>query len=335
MQNKILICGEAFGRQEEEAGQPFVGAAGFLLSQVLAQNGIEKKDCYLTNVFNFHLAGGDIKSITVSDKRAAIVGIPKHPSGWISNEYTHELTRLKKEIATIKPNLILALGGTASWFFLQDSRISKVRGASVQTEFGKVLCSYHPAAVLRDYSLRPILTADCAKAAREQEYPDVRRLRRFVHIEPSLSDILSFHETFIEPSLVLSTDIETISNQITCIGLAPTKDRAIVIPFYDPTKPGGNYWSTLEEELKVWDYLRKLFRSPRINVGQNFMYDAGFLWRSYGIPVHGMINGDDTMLMHHALQPELQKGLAFLGSIYTDEAAWKMERKNTSVKKED
>ena len=44
---------------------------------------------------------------------------------------------------------------------------------------------------------------------------------------------------------------------------------------------------------------------------------------------------DDTMLMHHAMQPEMEKGLAFLGSVYTDEASWKFRRKNQTIKQED
>jgi hypothetical protein len=57
------------------------------------------------------------------------------------------------------------------------------------------------------------------------------------------------------------------------------------------------------------------------------------LWRTMGIPVP--FASDDTMLLHHALQPELDKGLAFLGSIYTNEAAWKFQRKNATAKRED
>ncbi len=44
---------------------------------------------------------------------------------------------------------------------------------------------------------------------------------------------------------------------------------------------------------------------------------------------------DDTMLLHHALQPEMEKGLSFLGTIYTSEASWKMMRKKDTVKRED
>jgi hypothetical protein len=44
---------------------------------------------------------------------------------------------------------------------------------------------------------------------------------------------------------------------------------------------------------------------------------------------------EDTMLMHHALFPELPKSLGFMGSIYTNEAAWKLIRKSNEEKPND
>lgn len=340
-----MIIGEAYGQKEKEEGRPFVGASGWLLDQLLSQVGLSRKECFLTNVFNFQPRGNDIKTLCgemyegkfVGYKQAgAVPGYPRHSSGWIGQQYAGELARLEAEITGFAPTLIIALGGTASWFLLGDGRITKIRGSALMGRHKvKVLPTYHPAAVLRDYSLRPIITADLYKAERESHYPELRRPVRFIHIEPSFADIKEFYRKYIAPSDDLSMDVETIGTQITCMGLAPSKDRALVIPFYDPTKPDNNYWPDTQSEVQVWQWIARLFRERKTNIGQNFLYDAGFCWRSYGIPVWGMDGGDDTMLMHHAMQPEMQKGLAFLGSIYTDEAPWKLERKNDSVKKED
>ena len=62
---------------------------------------------------------------------------------------------------------------------------------------------------------------------------------------------------------------------------------------------------------------------------QNGLYDIAFLWRSYGIGVRGAVH--DTMLAQHSLQPESLKGLAYLGSIYTDHGPWKSERKMPTI----
>lgn len=342
--HNILILGEAWGKNEEEQGRPFVGASGHLLNQALSLNGIDRSECFLTNVFNFRPPGNDIKALCgeYSGTRfvgyrqpQAIPGFPKHSDGWVHARYAPELARLDAEIKAVRPNLIIALGGTATWFLLHDSRISKLRGSTVMSRYGKVLPAYHPAAVLREYSLRPLLFRDLEKAAREQHFPEVRRPQRFVHIEPSWEDIQSFYRQYIVPSPTLSVDVETIGSQITCIGFAPSHDRSLVIPFYDPSRTGGNYWPSVEMEVRVWRWIARTLREPRAVIGQNFLYDLRFLWRFYGIPTRGYDQGDDTMLMHHSLQPEMQKGLGFLGSIYTDEAAWKLERRTETVKKED
>jgi hypothetical protein len=79
-----------------------------------------------------------------------------------------------------------------------------------------------------------------------------------------------------------------------------------------------------------------VLNSDQPKIAQNGLYDLNILWRSYGITVRNF--EEDTMLLHHALQPESEKGLGFLGSVYTDEASWKMMRtksKVTKFKKED
>ena len=54
---------------------------------------------------------------------------------------------------------------------------------------------------------------------------------------------------------------------------------------------------------------------------QNGMYDLQYIFR-WGIKTRNAAH--DTMLLHHSLYPEMRKGLGFLGSIYSNEAAWKM-----------
>jgi hypothetical protein len=75
--------------------------------------------------------------------------------------------------------------------------------------------------------------------------------------------------------------------------------------------------------------------SDQPKVAQNGLYDLSFLWRSYGITVRAFQH--DTMLLHHALQPESEKSLGFLGSIYTGEASWKLMRARgkTTIKRDE
>jgi DNA polymerase I-like protein with 3'-5' exonuclease and polymerase domains len=91
----------------------------------------------------------------------------------------------------------------------------------------------------------------------------------------------------------------------------------------DFARPGGNYWPTLEEEQKAWEQVAYLLESPIPKLGQNFIYDLQYIVK---MGIRPRAFQEDTMLLHHSLYPEMQKDLGFLGSIYTNEAAWKLMR---------
>jgi len=334
--NHIAIVGEAWGEQEEIEGRPFVGPTGRFLNYCLRVSGIKRDDCLVTNVFNLRPKPTNAVENLCGNKLQGIPGKPELARGkYVLAKYKPELDRLYRELDTYKPNLILAFGATAAWAILGKGGIRKVRGATAVGYNGyKVLPTYHPTAILRQYSLYPVFMADLEKAVREAQFPEVRRPDRFIHIEPTYQDLLDFEREFIDPATALSIDIETAGNQITCIGFAPTVDRALVVPFYDNTKPDHCYWPTLEIECKVWRWVQRICMMKKAKVGgQNFNYDMKFLLMSYGIIVPEA--NFDIMLMHHALQPEMEKSLGFMGSIYTNELAWKFMRPKHTVKKED
>ncbi len=95
----------------------------------------------------------------------------------------------------------------------------------------------------------------------------------------------------------------------------------------------GSYWPTHAAEVLAWGFVRRVLGTTVPKVAQNGLYDINFLWTKYGIPVVNY--EDDTMLLHHALQPESLKGLGFLGSVYTNESSWKLlNRRDPTVKRE-
>jgi DNA polymerase len=333
----LMLLGEAWGKEEELANEPFVGPSGKILNGMLAQVGINRKECYITNVFNFRpKPTNDVKHLC-GPKAGGIPGMPSvGKGGYVRSEFTVELTRLYREIDSVRPTLIVALGATAAWSVLKTTGIRSIRGAPWQSFRGpKVLPTYHPAAIMREWKLRPIVLADLHKATQEARYPEIRRPSREIWIEPTLEDLQVFEEKYIVPSSELSIDIETAGDQITCIGFAPSVDRAIVVPFFDYGKSHKNYWPTLEDELKAWAWVRRMCEQYKPTmVGQNILYDINFLWTKYGIRIPHL--SDDSMLLHHALQPEMEKSLGFLGSVYTNEAAWKTEYKQSkTAKRED
>lgn len=337
---KIAIVGEAWGEQEALYRQPFVGPAGQELNRMLEDAGIDRGECFLTNVFNFHPERNDLATLCGPKRDRDTMGEwpPLLPGKYLRREYAGEVDRLLDELRAARPNVVVLLGNTACWAVLHSGAISKIRGtARLSSVLGgqKCLPTYHPSAVLRQYELRAVTVLDLAKARRESEFPELRRIPREIWLEPTLQDIRDFKARYIDGCRLLSFDIETSHGQMTCIGFAPTVDRALVVPFVDLRKPGANYWLTLAEELEAVNLCADILAGPEPKLGQNVLYDAQWLWMRYGIPINNL--AEDSMLCHHALQPESPKGLAYLGSVYSNEVAWKADRvrgKDT-IKRED
>jgi len=354
----IFLLGEAMGESEVKIGKGFVGPSGIELLKMLSEAGVIEwteadghylrsyynrgdpkqldmiwnlhPELYRSNVFQLHPPGNKIETFC----GAKTDGIPGYPalvkSKFVRREYEGELDRLGDEILAVDPNLVICLGNTALWALGGRTGISKLRGTTFLSthcvsDF-KCLVTYHPSAVLQGWDNRPVTILDLAKATYERDYPEVRRPSCEIWIEPSIDDIERFYHEHIAGCSILSTDIETSGQRITCIGFAPRRDLAIVIPFDDERKANGSYWPTLAAERCAWEIVRRILEDPSIPKSfQNGLYDIAFLWRSYKIRV---LNAkEDTMLCHHALLPEGLKSLGFMGSVYTDHGPWKTERK--------
>lgn len=327
-----MLIGEAWGEEEEKQHRPFVGTAGWILDGMLSANGITRRECYVTNVFNLRpKPSNDVKNLC-GTKAEGIPNLPPLVKGkYVLAKYAKELERLYSEIRKVNPNVIVALGATAAWALLHSSGIKAIRGSIAFTHPVlplerpyKVLPTIHPAAVGRDWSQRPIVIADLEKAKRESNVAWFKRPARSLWLYPTLEDLALYERTFILPAKELAGDIETEQNQVTCISFSPNPANSIIIPFVCNSRPGKNYWETLDQELEAWNYVRR-WCAMKPTTWQNGMFDIQQLWRFYHIPVP--LANEDTMLLHHAFQPEMEKGLGFLASIYTDEPSWKQMRK--------
>ena len=333
MTNRIAIVGGFWGHEEASARAPFQGYSGRELTRMLEDAGISRADCLLTNVFNFFLESDKaVLEELCGDEDDGVEGYPAYEGRkFIRNEFHDELDRLSKELSEVDPNVILACGNQALWALLGRTKITKYRGTTelaVLTAPGrKVLPTYNPAAVTRNWDLRPTMVMDLQKAERQSHYPDLRRPHREIWIEPTIEDLYDFQRRFLRDARRISCDIETSGNQITCIGFAPDSRVAIVVPFYDRRKKGGRYWPDTKTERMAWDFVRDVLQSGVPKLFQNGLYDLTFILRATGIVTKGA--GDDTMLLHHSLQPESLKSLGYLGSVYCDEDAWKHYKSDT------
>ncbi len=311
-----------------------MGQSGQELDRMINEGGLDRTQLFFTNVICAQPPGNKFDHFLVPKKEASEVALrlgQVETGRYLRDEHLPELDRLHAELAEVQPNLVVALGNKSCWALLGKTAISQIRGTCHQSRNGKwkVLPTYHPAYVLRDWSKRTIVVADLLKAEREAKFPEIRRPERWVTVNPTLEEIDDWISKYALSAHWLAVDIETARRQITCIGFAASRDRALSIPFCDPRKVGGSFWPTQEDELRAWDRVEHLLGLPQPKVFQNGIYDLQYIW-SMGLTVANP--QEDTMLYHHAKFPELLKGLGFLGSIYTSEPAWKMMRHDTTEK---
>ncbi len=360
---RVLIIGEAYGREEALVNEPFVGAAGRLIRGILRDSGYSGEwvdrpdlegykrlwtpdDIHFTNVVNTQPRPTNDFGNLCGPRVTGIPGLPKvaeKTDGYLRSEFAPEIARLWDEIQSLSPNLIITLGNVPTAILTRSpSKISKNRGTITLSEHVrrpdgspiKILPTYHPAAVLREWTLRPILMRDIFKSRRHYLSPEFSRPSRLIWLEPTLADLAIFYREHLAPNLSApwGVDIETAHGTITEIGFA-RPDIGIVVPFFSRAKRDGNYWSTRSDELLAWKWVKKVCQDLRFPVFQNGLYDLNYLLR-YGIPVPHA--GADTMLRWHSVQPEMKKSLGFLGSILTDEPSWKfMRTDHATLKKED
>jgi len=354
MKNNILLLAGQFNNDKRTGTWgPFNGSAGYLLKNLLSNVGVRMDECAVETVFPFQVKPtlSVVKHMT-GKRQWAIDGLPPLTRGkYIRGEFTPHLDRLYKSIEQIEPNVILAVGDVATWAALGTSKIASCRGVTNESLFGcKTIATHSMLAVMRDWTLRPTVLADIHKLHAQSLFKEFKKPVRELWINPSLRDMEDFFIQFILPSTELSIDIETAGEQITCVGFAPSIDRALVVPFWSHGGVKHNYWPVITDEIKAWRFVKQvceethlmdrarlaLDKSPRHKrkiIGQNFLYDVKFLWEKYGITTPGMAN--DTMLLSHAQQPEMKKGLGYLASVHTDESSWKFMRTKSTRKKED
>jgi len=342
---RIAIVGEAPGQDEVWAGAPFVGMSGQELTSQLAQAGIDRSECLLTNVLSVRPADNNLASLCVrkedlpSDYPIHIGPMVTHGGNfYLRPDLLAEGARLREELAAAQPNVVIALGATACWALLGDTGIGNLRGVvhrSVTSVPYKVVPTWHPAAILRTWQWRPIAIADLAKAKRESAYPEFRYDNFELWLEPELPDLHEFERLHIPPGSVVAPDVETANGEITCIGfgVGETARRGLVIPFRtDPVTVGkgdsrrtlytGNYWPSFAHERAAWLWVKRILedRKDLQLVWQNGLYDIQYLIK------HGIFatnSTHDCMLMHHSMYPEMDKSLGFLGSIYLNTQSWK------------
>ncbi len=326
----VCILAEAPGTQESEALRPLVGPSGWELRKMLRTLGADLDSIRKVNVFGRQPDGNNL----------ALYGVPKgcgglehlgpfslNPITFLHPDHLPDVQRALDELAQAEPNVIIALGNTATWALGFGLGINNLRGTVHITHAlsrpTKVVPTYHPAFILRQWSLRSIAVADLQKALNEASTPDVHFDNTTLWLEPTLDDLAEFDAVHIQPSRLAACDIETKRGQITCISFAPSVDHSLCIPFWiEGSNP--NYWQSYAEERAAWGYVKRWLENPDLTiVGQNFLYDLMYL-TAMGIRPRGC--HEDTMIAHHSLWSELPKGLGQIAASHANVPSWKRMR---------
>ena len=136
---EIIFIGEAPGKSEDLRGEPFVGAAGKILSEMLEKAGLSRESVYITNVVKC-----------------------RPPDNRVPTESERESCReyLNREIDAINPKIICVMGNTASTSILGKGEITKNRGKIISKDSRSYFLTFHPAATIYNQSLIPILEKD-------------------------------------------------------------------------------------------------------------------------------------------------------------------------------
>lgn len=143
---RVLIIGEAPGKNEDLKGEPFVGAAGKYLNELLAIAGITREDVFIANVLKCRPPGN-------RDPRPEEIEL--------CTPYLREQTRL------IGPEYIVTLGNFSTKFILKtEVGITQLHGKAVKRGRFTVFPIFHPAAAIYDRKKRTALEEDFAELGR-------------------------------------------------------------------------------------------------------------------------------------------------------------------------
>jgi uracil-DNA glycosylase len=137
----IVFIGEAPGKNEDLKGEPFVGAAGRFLDEMLEMIGLKRTDIYITNIVKYR---------------------PPNNRDPYPDEKTDFMPYLESQLEVIQPKLVVTLGRHSLNCFLPDLQISKVHGQPKRYKNRVYLPLFHPAAALYNGAMRQTLIDDFA-----------------------------------------------------------------------------------------------------------------------------------------------------------------------------
>jgi DNA polymerase len=138
-----MLVGEAPGEKEDQTGKPFVGRSGRLLTDIITESGMDRRDIYITSI---------VKCRPENNR------LPR------KLEYTTCIgLYLNKQIDLINPKIIGLLGNSAIYALIGKKNVTKIHGNVYEVDGRKYMALFHPAAAVRFRKLIPQLEEDMLK----------------------------------------------------------------------------------------------------------------------------------------------------------------------------
>lgn len=330
---RIVFIGEAPGKDEERSKRPFIGHSGSILRNTAASVGIPASHTYITNVCHYRPPYNNIEKFVKIKKHGSTLA--EGYSVKVNKKVGQGIVELYRDLAEIKPNVVVPLGNVALWSLTGEMKITKRRGSIMSATFDeerfktlapymseslidsisaiqdlKVIPTVHPAFVLRKMEWQPIFQTDLQRVMEESFDPEVNLPEREYLINPPGPALDQAYKELMDGDL-LSYDIECVGGTTYCVGFANDPSWCLVLT----TSSGENL-----------DIIRNLLASPVPKVAQNGLFDESFLHIHDGIQVNNYAH--DTMVAGAVAYPEYPRGLDFHTSIHTKEPFYKDEGKN-------
>jgi uracil-DNA glycosylase len=140
---QLMFVGEGPGRDEDLSGEPFVGRAGKLLTDMIKAMGLQREDVYIANI---------VKCRPPDNRQ------PEHDEVIACSPF------LMRQIDVIQPKVICTLGNTPTQTLMQTTQgISKFRGEWFEFRNAKLMPTYHPAYLLRNPAAKADVWKDLQK----------------------------------------------------------------------------------------------------------------------------------------------------------------------------
>jgi len=312
---KIVFVGDNASIEDGKSGKPFSGRNGKMFTHLLAQAGLLREICYLTNVIKESCTYNNVGNFIDLSKKIPVV----------SDEGYNYIQILQQELMDLRPNVVVAVGNVALWALTGERGISKWRNSVLEGFNGmKVIPILPPGFAMNDYVARHLIYHDLQTVALHQNDPTVPKDEREYIIFPGYAQTLEFLDECLNHEHI-AFDIEVGGDddgrEVSCISFAYNNKRVISIPFSNGPDP----YFLPPQEIEVWLRIEQLLESSKvIKIAQNASFDVTFLYRKYGIRTK---NIRDTMIAEGIIHPDFKKGLGAITAWYTTMPYYKDEGK--------